>query len=93
MSTVETILRVFRKKKELGEDDTPPGYCPNCWGRQEYGQKFYKAALNQGVNINDPGPKKGWIQQYVDENLSQIQLKYEDEMLVCPHCKLTYRPT
>ena len=30
---------------------------------------------------------------YVDKNLSGIQLHHDDGMLVCNKCKITYRPT
>jgi len=94
MDKLEAILKVLRSKRKMDDIDTPEGFCPNCWGRQEYGNKFYQAALNRKVDINNLEPQLGWIQGYAEKHLYKTRLKAHDEdNLVCGNCKLTYRQT
>lgn len=90
MKLVEKILSFLRKKEKDSNADAPEGFCPNCWGREEYGGKFYTAVKNHDVNINDKDPNVGWVQDYANKNLSGIQLKHEDGLDVCQNCKITY---
>jgi uncharacterized protein YbaR (Trm112 family) len=87
---IESIFSFL--KREKGKSEAPEGFCPNCWGQQEYSGKFYEAIKNEGVDINSLNPKKGWIQDYAEKNLNTIILQHrEDESLVCPRCKLVYK--
>lgn len=85
-------IRNFLKRKAHSEE-APEGYCPNCWGRQEYEGQFFEAMENRNVNINNIDEHKGWVLDYAEKNLSLIELKQEDDILVCQKCKVTYRPT
>lgn len=70
---------------------TPEGFCPNCWGRQEYQGKFYEAIENNNIDINNISDKKGWIDAYASEFLSGIQLQpNKDNEMVCSMCKVGY---
>ena len=40
----------FSKKENISPDYTPVVYCPNSWGRLEYGGKVYKAIKNEDVD-------------------------------------------
>lgn len=91
MKVFESIVNFLNKKEK--STDAPEGFCPNCWGRQEYEGQFFEAMENQNVDINNINEKKGWIQDYADKNLSGIQLKHQDDQLVCSKCKLSYRPS
>ena len=91
MDLIKSLTNYLQRKKD--EAIIPDGVCPNCWGRQEYEGKFLDAVYQEGVDTNSANEKKGWIQAYAEENLMGITLKDEDQMLVCPSCKLTYRPS
>ena len=91
MNIVERLLALLRTKETSDEMEAPEGFCPNCWGREEYGGQFYKAVKNHGLDVNSKNPERGWIQDYADKHLSGIQLKPENEGYVCPQCKLTYQ--
>ncbi len=93
MSLLNSLLDLLKKKQTLNENDIPEGVCPNCWGRAEYGGQFYDAVKNNNFDVNSKNPNVGWIQDYADKHLSSIQLKHEDDMLVCQKCKVTYRPS
>jgi len=83
----------YLKKKEQGVNETLEGFCPNCWGRQEYEGQFFDALENENVDANNINDKKGWILDYAEKNLSGIQLKHENEQLICSKCKISYAPS
>lgn len=91
MSLFDTLVSFVNTKKTTSTTETPDGFCPNCWGKQEYGGEFYEAVRNFDADINSHSPKDGWIKEYAKKNLSGIQLHQKDNELVCQNCKLTYR--
>lgn len=93
MNLIDNILMFFKRKNETKLKEAPLGFCPNCWGRQDYGGQFFEAIKIEGIDINSKNPNRGWIQDYVDKNLSEIQLNHDDGMLVCHKCKIAYRAT
>ena len=93
MKLVESLLPFLKKKEEKSNTEAPEGFCPNCWGREEYGGQFYEAVRNHKTNVNHKNPTVGWVQDYADKHLTDIQLTQEGEGYVCQKCKLTYRPT
>jgi hypothetical protein len=93
MSLVNSLLSFLQKTSaETNNNAVPEGFCPNCWGREEYGGQFFEAVKNHRTDINSIDPRVGWIQDYADKHLSGIQLKQESDHFVCPKCKVTYRP-
>lgn len=90
MSIANNIWEYIKngKKKDLA----PKGYCPNCWGNQEYGGQFFEAVRNHGIDINTDNPDIGWIQDYAEKHLAGIKLEDHGDEYVCPTCKITYRP-
>jgi len=79
-----------KEKIDLSEEELiDAGACPNCWGHQEYQDKFIDYIEDQTKsNINhDKSSKKAFIQQFVETNITGIRLKKEGELLVCPSCK------
>ena len=89
MSVFQSIVNFLTKKEATQQ--APTGFCPNCWGRQEYEGQFFEAMKNEGVNVNNISEKVGWVQDYADKHLAGIQLQSEGEGLVCSKCKVTYR--
>lgn len=71
-------------------EETPEGFCPNCWGRQEYGGKFYEAVKHEHITVDNITDKVGWIQAYAVENLKGIELEKNDNGSTCPGCQITY---
>ncbi|MCB0641082.1 MAG: hypothetical protein KDC44_05555 [Phaeodactylibacter sp.] len=71
---------------------TPVGLCPNCWGRQSYGGKFYEALEKERVDLNNIEEKKGWILAYAAEHFVGIDLLEEGNgELVCNTCTTAFR--
>ncbi len=82
----EKLFEFLNSKKKSTTTEAPEGYCPNCWGYQEYGGNFYEAVAKE------PAVEVGWVQNYADKHLSEIQLIEKDDMRICEKCKVTYRP-
>jgi len=91
MNPVQSLLNLFKKKETPSIEDAPDGYCPNCWGYQEYGGQFFEAVINDKVDVNSASPNVGWVQDYANKHLSKIKLQPHEEGYVCPNCKVTYR--
>ena len=91
MNRLNALLNLLGKKNP-SNDETPEGYCPNCWGREEYGGQFFEASKNINVDVNSKDAKIGWVQEYANKHLSGIELQAEGDNFVCNKCKLTYRP-
>jgi len=62
------------------------GYCPNCWGYQEYQGKIFSAAKKENVDLNNVGKIKGWIQAYAAKHFESIKLVKRNGMDTCPAC-------
>lgn len=90
MGLVDNIINLIRGKNELSLADVPENFCPNCWGRNEYGGAFYAAIKNQGIDINDIKAHVGWVQDYTNKHLSGIALNSNNEETVCTKCKVKY---
>jgi len=91
MSLFESVLKVFKNNPKPSAANVPDGFCPNCWGRNEYGGKFYEALKNENIDINNINEKKGWIQDYADKHLAGLQLKQTDDGTICSTCKVSYK--
>lgn len=91
MNVIQSLMNLFKKNETPNVNDFPEGFCPNCWGRTEYGGKFYEAVKNENVDVNSSNPNIGWVQEYANKHLSGIQLKQENEHLVCTSCKVTFK--
>lgn len=89
MNLLEHIKTYFHKPEITTE--IPKGYCPNCWGRQEYSGKLYDAVKVEEINTNNLEAKKGWIQAYAEKYLTGIQLKSKNEQFVCNSCQTAYK--
>ena len=74
------IFQTFKNFiKPRPSSNTPEGFCPNCWGRQEYQGAFYNAIKNEEITTKNVDQKKGWIEVYVERNLTGIKLVSPDD--------------
>jgi len=88
MNLIDTLKNWLNTSKK----EIPDGYCPNCWGFQEYSGNFYEAVKNQGITIDNLDKNKGWVQDYADKYLHKIKSNnHEDETVVCAQCKIKYK--
>ena len=94
MNMFESLLDHL-KRKETGVkiSSTPKGFCPNCWGREEYGGHFYSRLQQENLNVNTKDSNVGWIQAYANKHLAGIVLVRHGngEDLICPTCQTSYQ--
>ena len=88
MRLLEVVKQFLSKKEE--KIAAPEGFCPNCWGRQEYQGEFLKAIHHENIDLNNVNEKKGWIQAYAAQQFEGIKLEPKGKVLECSACKLTY---
>jgi len=91
MNLINSVMQFLIGNKKKVE--APDGYCPNCWGRQEYSGEFYEAVLEEKIDLNNINKKKGWIQEYAAKHLEGIKLNRTHGIAECSACKLTYKTT
>lgn len=86
MGFFEKLFGIKEKIDLSKEELVNAGACPNCWGHQEYQDKFIDYVEDQTKsNINhDKYNKKAFVQQFIETNITGIRLKKEGDLLVCP---------
>lgn len=90
IGSVKAFLAKENTKKVMS---TPEGFCPNCWGREEYGGQFYNRVRQENLDINSRDSSAGWINAYANKHLMGIALKRKGNgnELICEHCKTSYQ--
>jgi hypothetical protein len=90
-----SLIEYFKKKflHQHPEPENPKGYCPNCWGRQEYKGHFEDAVKTSNIHIGESDKHKGWIEEYAETYLSGIKLNHHHEHGegYCPTCKMVHQ--
>ena len=85
------LLEYFRKPKETTENESPDGYCPNCWGEQEYAKNIRQLYKDKQVDINNHESNYAFIQEFVVSHIEGIHLKRDDNGFQCPSCKRNFK--
>ena len=78
----------YRNFKKNDKNDllvAEAGFCPNCWGQQEYDGKFVKAVEDQQISINNKDPKaqRAFVMDFVKTHLEPIRLKRPIKIHFC----------
>ena len=87
-------IKEFLKNRSEGKKVlAPEGVCPNCWGKQAYADEFVTFTEDQTkANVNhDKEHQKAFIQQFMETNVTGIQLKRDGSELTCSRCKVKYK--
>lgn len=84
---LKTLLNFFQKAASETEGIAPEGYCPNCWGEQEYDRQIRKLYVDKQIDINNHEENHAFIKDFVVTHLSGIQLKKGNNSFDCPTCK------
>ena len=80
------LLDFFKLSKEETQESAPDGYCPNCWGEQEYDNKIRTLHQDKQIDINNKEANYAFIQEFMVNQLDGIHLKKRDDALECPVC-------
>ncbi len=85
---IETILNFFKKPAIESKNKTPEGYCPNCWGKQEYDNVIRDMYKDKQIDINNHSANYAFIQDFIVNKINGIHLKKGNNSFECPTCKL-----
>jgi len=85
---IEKLISFFRKSKEETASTPPEGYCPNCWGKQEYDNVIREMYAEKQIDVNNHQANYAFIQKFVVDKLDGIKLKKEIHGIECPTCKM-----
>ena len=90
---IKILKKTFSKNKADEFSKVPEGYCPNCWGYQEYGDTIRDMYYDQQISVNnhDPAAKYTFIQDFVVTNLKGIKLRGHVNGSVCPTCSVVHK--
>ena len=87
---IDTLIQYFKKSPDETKGKAPQGLCPNCWGSQEYDGKIRKMYVDKQIDVNNHEANYAFIQDFVINKLSGIQLITESKNLECPSCKTSF---
>ncbi|PPK93967.1 MULTISPECIES: hypothetical protein [Nonlabens] len=68
------------------KDEVLEGYCPNCWGDQEYGNLVRKKFKDSQIDVNNHNERYAFIQEFMVTHLNGIKLKSTVNGSECPTC-------
>ena len=88
MKTIEKLVTFFRLSKSESQSQAPEGYCPNCWGIQEWDGKIRKMYEDKQIDVNNHEAHYAFIQEFVVNQIDGIRLK--GAIHKCPNCLTNY---
>jgi len=62
------------------------GACPNCWGTQEYNDKYIAFRKDKTKSNISNQEQKAFVTQFVETYVSGIKLLKEADRTYCPKC-------
>ena len=86
MDLTNTLVNFFKKPKEQTSSNAPEGYCPNCWGSQEYDNQVRELYKDKQIDVNNKDANHAFIQDFVIKKLDGIKLKKGNDGLHCTVC-------
>ena len=66
------------------------GFCPNCWGVQEYDNLVREKYADTQIDVNNHSAKYAFIQNFMVTHMDGIKLKNTIKGKECPSCKVVY---
>jgi hypothetical protein len=85
------IKKIFKKKTQDEFTEAPKGFCPNCWGDQEYDNVVREKFKDVQIDVNNHEIKYAFIQDFVVTHMNGIKLKSTIKGRECPTCKIVYK--
>jgi len=84
------LAAFFMKPAKETAGQAPEGICPNCWGKQEYGDQVRELYKDQQVDVNNHQANYAFVQRIMVTHLQGIQLTRGNDGLTCPTCHTRY---
>jgi len=87
---IETLISFFKKSKNETKKQVPDGFCPNCWGNQEYDNTIRELYEDKQIDVNNHNANYAFVQDFIVTRVKGIHLKKGNNSFECPTCKITY---
>ena len=88
MNTINKLIDHFKLSRNESKNKVPDGYCPNCWGIQEWDGKVRQMVEDKQIDVNNHEANYAFIQKFVVEQVDGIRLK--GAIHKCPNCLTNY---
>ena len=85
---IKQLISFFKKTTEESNGKAPEGYCPNCWGSQEYDNQIREMYKDHQIDVNNHEANYAFIQDFVVTHLDGVRLKKGNTSFECPTCLL-----
>ena len=87
---IDKLVSFFNKSKKETENQVPEGFCPNCWGSQEYDNVVREMYEDKQVDVNNKQANYAFIQNFIVTQVNGIHLKKGNNSFDCPTCKVKF---
>jgi hypothetical protein len=87
----EYLIRFFKKTKEETTGKVPRGFCPNCWGEQEYDSMIREMYEDKQIDVNNHAANYAFIQDFIVNHIEGIHLKKGNNGFECPTCRAVFK--
>ncbi len=85
---INFLKSLFGKKAEEINTELSNGYCPNCWGDQEYDNIIREKYKDAQIDVNNHNSNYAFVQDFIVTHMNGIKLKSNVEGSECPTCIL-----
>ncbi len=87
---IEDLINYFKKPEEETKGKAPRGFCPNCWGEQEYDSMIRELHKDKQIDVNNHKAHYAFIQDFVVTHVQGIRLTKLENGWQCPTCKAVF---
>ncbi|MEO1625835.1 MAG: hypothetical protein AAFV25_11815 [Bacteroidota bacterium] len=93
MSIIQRIFGGYQESPMSQSQFVEAQSCPNCWGKQSYGDEFVELVNDRQKDIinKNPATQKAFVEKFIEERLTGIRLKKDGDRLVCRKCTGGYK--
>ena len=74
------------KDQKRNQKEVKDQQCPNCWGKQEYGNHEIQSMRLQKLDLNNLNQTVGWISAYTTRYFDGLRKKANKIIRPCPSC-------
>ncbi|WP_075341855.1 hypothetical protein [Tenacibaculum agarivorans] len=80
------LTKLFGTRSEKINAELSDGYCPNCWGDQEYDNLIRVKYKDKQIDVNNHSANYAFVQNFIVTYMKGIKLKSTIEGSECPTC-------
>ena len=76
------LKKIFGNNAKKEIEELSKGYCPNCWGDQEYDNVIREKYKDIQIDVNNHKANYAFVQDFIVTHLNGIKLKSTKEQNV-----------